>query len=173
MRLAIPERALVVLIGAAGSGKSTFARKHFRATEVLSSDFCRGLVSDDESDQTASKDAFEVLYFIAAKRLKRGRLTVIDATNVQRAARKSLLALAAKYRVPAVAIVLHVPERVCIERDRARAERHVGAAVVKKQARELRRSLDALPEEGFSQVHVLEGPEEIDSVVVKRKPQPA
>ncbi len=156
MRLAIPERALVLLMGAAGSGKSTFARKHFRPTEVLSSDVCRGLVSDDESDQSASKDAFEVLHLIAAKRLKRGRRTVIDATNVQRKARKSLLALAAKYRVPAVAIVLHVPERLCIERDRARVDRHVGAGVVKKQARELRKSLETLEQEGFRQVHVLE-----------------
>ena len=162
----------MVLIGAAGSGKSTFAKKHFRATEVLSSDFCRGLVSDDESDQAASKDAFEVLHFIAEKRLKRGRLTVIDATNVQRAARKSLLALAAKFGVPAVAIVLHLPERVCVERDRARVQRQVGAAVVKKQSRDLARSLGTLKEEGFQQVHVLEGPEGIDSVAVKRKPQP-
>ena len=79
----IPALSLVVLVGASGSGKSTFARTHFRATEVISSDFCRGLVSDDENDQAASKDAFEVLNFIAAKRLAAGRLTVIDATNVQ------------------------------------------------------------------------------------------
>jgi predicted kinase len=169
VRLAIPRRALVVLIGPAGSGKSTFAKKHFRATEILSSDFCRGLVADDESDQSASKDAFEVLYFIAAKRLKLGRLTVIDATNVQRSARKSLLTLARKYRVPAVAIVLDLPERLCIKRDRARPDRKVGGTVVKKQALDLRKSSSTLEDEGFRQIYTLRSPQEIDSVVIKRK----
>ena len=84
-------------IGASGSGKSTFARKHFKPTEVLSSDFCRGLVADDENDQTATKDAFEILHFIAAKRLAAGRLTVVDATNVQPEARKPLVELARQY----------------------------------------------------------------------------
>src|SRR5262249_18188233 len=81
MELKIPKLSLVVLIGPGGSGKSPFARKHFRHSEVLSSDFCRGLVSDDENDQAATMDAFEVLHYVASKRLARGRLTVIDATN--------------------------------------------------------------------------------------------
>src|SRR5215213_7847890 len=97
--LTIPNLSLVVLIGPSGSGKSTFARKHFRPTEVLSSDYCRGLVSDNENDQAATKDAFEVLQFIAAKRLAAGRLTVIDATNTQPEARKPLVALAREYHV--------------------------------------------------------------------------
>ena len=83
MTLSIPELSLLVLIGPSGCGKSTFARKHFNPTEILSSDFCRGLVCDDENDQSATNDAFEVLHFIAAKRLAAGKLTVIDATNVQ------------------------------------------------------------------------------------------
>src|ERR687888_1671385 len=112
MKLTIPELSLVVLVGASGCGKSTFARKHFLATEVLSSDFCRGLVSDDENDQAATKDAFEVLHFIAGKRLAAGRLTVIDATNVQPEARKELVALAREDDVLPVAIVLDPPERV-------------------------------------------------------------
>src|SRR5277367_1355879 len=106
----LPELSLVLLIGPSGCGKSTFARKHFRSTEIISSDYCRGLVSDDESDQSASKEAFEVLNFIAAKRLARGRLTVVDATNVQPEARKPLLALAREYHVFPVAIALNVPE---------------------------------------------------------------
>src|SRR3712207_8730442 len=111
MKLTIPELSLVVLIGASGSGKSTFARQHFKPTEVLSSDFCRGLVSDDENNQAATGDAFEVLHFIAAKRLARGLLTVVDATNVQADARKPLIALARKYHCLPVAIVLNLPER--------------------------------------------------------------
>src|SRR5438034_2921720 len=94
MRITIPELSLVLLIGASGSGKSTFAHQHFKLTEVLSSDFCRGLISDDENDQSATKDAFEVLHFVAAKRLAAGKMTVIDATNVQAEARKPLIALA-------------------------------------------------------------------------------
>src|SRR5438128_2475426 len=79
--LAIPELSLVALIGPSGCGKSTFARTHFTPFETLASDFCRGLVSNDENDQTATKDAFEALHFLAAKRLARGLLTVVDATN--------------------------------------------------------------------------------------------
>ena len=90
----VPALCLVVLIGASGSGKSTFARRHFAPTEVISSDFCRGLVADDENDQSASRDAFDVLHYIAGKRLAAGRLTVIDATNVQPEARKQLIAIA-------------------------------------------------------------------------------
>src|SRR6266853_255793 len=99
MKLTIPELSFVVLIGVSGSGKSTFARKHFRPTEVLSSDFFRGLVCDDEANQAASKDAFDLLHLAAARRLAWGRLTVIDATNVKPEARKPLLELAKQYHV--------------------------------------------------------------------------
>src|SRR5438034_7753484 len=94
VKLSIPKLSLVVLIGPSGSGKSTFARKHFLPTEVLSSGSCRALVSDEENNQAVTNDAFEVLHFIAAKRLALGRLTVIDATSVQPEARKPLVALA-------------------------------------------------------------------------------
>src|SRR5918997_1096675 len=112
MHLTIPEGALVVLIGPSGAGKSTFAKRHFRPTEVLSSDACRALVADWETDQAATPEAFEVLHFIAAKRLAAGRLTVIDATNVQPEARRPLLALAKEHDALAVAIVLNMPERL-------------------------------------------------------------
>ena len=101
MKITIPKLSLVVLIGPSGSGKSTFARKHFLPTEVLSSDCCRGLVSDDENNQAATNDAFEVLHFIAAKRLALGRLTVVDATNVQPEARKPLVAAGPGVSLPA------------------------------------------------------------------------
>jgi len=116
MDLSIPELSLVVLIGVTGSGKSTFARTHFKPTEVISSDFCRGLVADDENDQSATKAAFEVLQFIAGQRLKAGRLTVVDATNVQPEARRELVALAREHDVLPAAIVLDLPEKLCAER---------------------------------------------------------
>src|ERR1700726_639462 len=113
MRLSVPRLSLVVLIGPSGSGKSTFARKHFLPTEVLSSDACRALVSDEENNQTVTNDAFAVLHFIAAKRLALGRLTVIDATNVQPESRKPLVELARQYHCLPVAIVLNISEKIC------------------------------------------------------------
>src|SRR5215218_1238342 len=97
MNLTIPELSLVVLVGVSGSGKSTFAARHFAPTQVLSSDVCRGLVADDENDQAASPDAFDVLHYIAGKRLRAGRLTVVDATNVQVESRRSLIELAREH----------------------------------------------------------------------------
>src|SRR6266704_3639995 len=123
MIVTIPELSLVVLIGASGSGKSSFARKHFKPTEVLSSDFCRGLVSDDENSQAATNDAFEVLHFIAAKRLTAGKLVVIDATNVQPEARKPIIALGRQFHCIPVAIVFDLPEKLCHERNRNRPDR--------------------------------------------------
>ena len=108
--------AVVALVGASGSGKSSFARKHFRPTEVLSSDFCRGLVSDDENSQAATNDAFEVLHFIASKRLTAGKLVVVDATNVQPEARKSIIALARQYHCLPVAIVFDLPRSFATNR---------------------------------------------------------
>lgn len=169
MKITVPELSLVVLMGASGCGKSTFAHKHFKSTEVLSSDFCRGLVADDENDQTVSKQAFEVLHFIARKRLDMGRLTVIDATNVQSEARKPLIALAKEMHVLAVAIVLNVPEKVCLDRNRHRPDRDFGPHVVRNQSRDLRQSLRGLEREGFRQVHIL-SPDEIDTVEVGRQP---
>ena len=104
----VPVMGLVVLVGVSGSGKSTFARDHFKATEVVSSDFCRGLVADDENDQAATPDAFDVLHYIVGTRLRRGLLTVVDATNVQRPARASLIKLARSHDVLVDAIVLDV-----------------------------------------------------------------
>jgi polynucleotide kinase-phosphatase len=166
--IGVPALSLVVLVGASGSGKSTFARKHFLGTEVISSDVCRGLVSDDENDQAATKDAFEVLHFIAAKRLAAGRLTVIDATNVQPDARKELIALAREYDVLPVAIVLDPPEAVCVARNELRPDRQFGKQVVVRQRSQLRRGLKSLKREGFRSVHTLSSVEEIDAVSIER-----
>ena len=170
MNIKIPKLAVVVLIGPSGSGKSTFARQHFRSTEVLSSDSCRGMVSDDENDQSVTKDAFEVLRFVAGKRLALGRLTVIDATNVQPEARKPLVELARQFHCLPVAIVLDMPERVCQERNQGRQDRAFGPHVVRNQSSQLRRSLRALRKEGFRHVFVLEKPEDVEEATVERVP---
>jgi protein phosphatase len=165
--LPVTDLSLVVLIGASGSGKSTFARKHFKPTEVISSDFCRGLVADDENDQSASGDAFDLLHYIASKRLAAGRRTVVDATSVQQESRRQLIELAKKYDVLPVAIVLDVPEDVCAERNAARTDRaDMPRRVIQRHIRELRRSLRHLEREGFRKVHVLRGVEEIESAEV-------
>ena len=168
MTIAIPELSLVVLIGATGSGKSTFAARHFLPTEVLSSDFCRGLVADDENDQSATGPAFDVLHFIAGKRLDAGRLTVVDATNVQREARAPLVELARAHDVLPVAIVLDLPERVCEERNAARPDREFGRHVLRRQRQQLRRSIKGLQREGFRRVVVLRSPEEVEAAEVQR-----
>ena len=170
--LPVTDLSLVVLIGASGSGKSTFARKHFKPTEVISSDFCRGLVADDENDQSASKDAFDVLHHIAGKRLAAGRLTVVDATNVQSESRKQLVQLARQYDVLPIAVVLDMPEELCQARNAARPDRAgMPRHVVQRHRRELRRSLRGLEREGFRKVHVLRTEEEADTaeVVLERR----
>jgi protein phosphatase len=164
----VPELSLVVLIGASGAGKSTFARARFLPTEVISSDFCRGLVADNENDQSASKDAFDVLHYIAGKRLAAGRLTVIDATNVQQESRKHLLHLAREHDVLPVAIVLDVPEQVCVRRNADRPDRPFGAHVIRRQRDQLRRGLRELEREGFRRVHILRSEPEISTAVVSR-----
>ncbi|MGW0898754.1 polynucleotide kinase-phosphatase, partial [Streptomyces goshikiensis] len=165
--LPVTDLSLVVLIGATGSGKSTFARKHFKPTEVLSSDYCRGLVADDENDQSASKDAFDVLHHIAGKRLAAGRLTVVDATSVQQEARRQLVQLARAHDVLPIAIVLDMPEEVCAERNAARPDRSgLPRAVIQRHRRDLRRSLRGLEREGFRKVHVLRTPEEAEAAEI-------
>jgi protein phosphatase len=165
----IPELALVALVGASGSGKSTFARNQFGRYEVISSDTCRGLVADDENDQSATADAFDVLSYIAGKRLAAGRLTVIDATNVQREARRHLVDLAKAHDVLPVAIVLDLPEALCVARNADRPDRDFGSHVIRRQRDQLRRSLRGLAKEGFRRVHVLRSVEEVAATTVVRE----
>ncbi|MFE0462887.1 polynucleotide kinase-phosphatase [Kitasatospora sp. NPDC058965] len=166
-RLPVTDLSLVVLVGTSGAGKSSFARKHFKPTQVISSDFCRGLVSDDENDQSASAEAFELLHHIVGKRLAAGRLTVVDATNVQQGARKQLVALARAHDVLPIAIVLDVPPGVCAERNRQRPDRDFGDHVIPRQHRELRRSLAGLEREGFRKVHHLRGAAEVEAAEIE------
>lgn len=170
MNLTIPDPSLVILIGPAGAGKSTFAAKHFLSTEVVSSDFCRALVSDDENNMAATPAAFRVLHAIAGERLQTRRLTVIDATSVDPDSRKPLVALALKHGSLPVAIVFDVPEEVCVERNRGRAARRLSARVVHRQWDEMHLSTQSLHEEGFHQVHVLDSVAAADAATVVRQP---
>jgi len=170
MKISIPNLSLVALIGPSGSGKTTFARKHFLPTEVLSSDACRGMVSDDENNQAVTNEAFALLHYIAGQRLALGRLTVIDATNVQPETRKPLVELARKYHCLPVAVVLNLPERLCQDRNRSRDERDFGPHVIRQQHSHLRRSLRGLAKEGFRHVFVLESPEEVEAATLERVP---
>jgi|SRR5437879_8233588 len=165
VRITLPGCSLVLLIGPAGSGKTSFATAHFRPTEAVSSDFCRAMVADDESDQSATDAAFEILHLVVHHRLRRRRLTVVDATNVRPADRRGLLELARKHAAPAVAIVFDIAEEVCVERDRGRAGRTVGAAVIHRQRQAMLRSLPDLEAEGFATVYRLGSPEAEVSVV--------
>src|SRR5580658_2238263 len=170
MKITIPELSVVVLIGPSGCGKSTFGRKNFLPTEIVSSDACRGLVSDNENDQSATNDAFDLLHVIVRKRLGRGKLTVIDATNVQPEARKSLVELAREYHVLPVAVVFDLPERLCQDRNVSRPDRQFGSHVIRNQAQQMRRSLRGLEREGFRYVFKLSSPEEVDAATIERQP---
>ncbi|MFT3872647.1 MAG: polynucleotide kinase-phosphatase [Nocardioides sp.] len=168
-QVTVPAMGLVVLVGVSGSGKSTFARAHFKPTEIVSSDFCRGLVADDENDQSATPDAFDVLHYIVGTRLRRGLLTVVDATNVQQASRAALVKLAKSHDVLVDAIVLDVPESLAIERNAQRSDRNFGSHVIARQQRDLKRSLGRLKKEGFRRVHVLRGTDQIDGAEIVRE----
>lgn len=161
----VPEMGLVVLVGVTGSGKSHFARRHFTPTQVVSSDHCRGVVSDDENDQSASGDAFDLLHYIVGKRLRRGLLTVVDATNVQSRSREALLRIAKEHDVMSVAIVLDVPESLAAARNAVRPERNLPPHVIPRQRRELRRGMRDLARQ-FRRHHVLTGAGEIDAATI-------
>ncbi|MEW2474573.1 polynucleotide kinase-phosphatase [Micromonospora gifhornensis] len=165
--LGVPELALVALVGVSGSGKSTFARRHFAPNQVLSSDAFRAMVADDENDQSASADAFDALHYVAGKRLRAGRLTVVDATNLQPHARAALVRVAREHDVLPVAIVLDVPEALAWARTEARADRTFGKQVLARMSRDLRRTYAQLAREGFRKVHVLRGVDEIDAAQIR------
>jgi protein phosphatase len=168
--LDLPAPGLVLLVGPSGSGKSTFAARHFAPTEVVSSDRCRAWVADDENDQSATADAFTVLHQLVGTRLARGRLTVVDATNVQPAARAPLLALARRCALPATAVVFDLPEAVLAERRTTRTDRRVPEEAVHRQREQLHRALEALPREGFAAVHVLRDAGAVAVADVRRVP---
>lgn len=164
MEITVPQLSLVLLVGVSGSGKSSFAKKHFEKYEIVSSDECRGIVSNDENSLDATQDAFELVHYIIAKRLKQGLLTVVDATNVQADGRKKLIQLAHDYHTLPVAIVLDLPEKVCQKRNEERSDRNFGNHVIRNQKQQLKRSLRGLKREGFRKIYTLKSVEEVDAV---------
>jgi len=176
VEIILPEPSLVVLIGAAGSGKSTFAARHFAPTEVLSSDRYRAILAGDEADQSVTKAAFARLHRDLTSRLLAGVLTVVDATNVEPSARRALLVRARTAGVPALAIVLDLPDTIVLARNAARRPRTVDESVIHRHLARLRRSLDGpgpgLGTEGFAAITTLHDPTEVDQVVIRRDPGP-
>ena len=161
MHIVIPTNSLVVMIGVSGSGKSTFAKQHFAATQIVSSDFCRALICDDENDQSVNQAAFELLHWLVAKRLALGKFTVVDATNVKAASRQPLLELAKSYNIPAIAIVLNFALEFCLQQNLQRTHRVVPAEIIAEQFQELQTSIPMLADEGFQLVHVLSSPNQV------------
>ncbi len=164
MTLNFPELSLVVLVGASGSGKSTFAKKWFKPSEIVSSDACRMMLSNDENTPGISEDAFELLHFIIAKRLKRGLLTVVDATNVNSQYRKQLVALAREYHILPVAIILNMSDRVCQDRNKARTDRVLPPRAIKGQMLTLKSGISKIREEGFRRHFEFRTPEAVDGI---------
>lgn len=172
MTVTIPRLCLLLLVGPSGAGKTTFATRHFKSTEVVSSDECRALVSDDPNDQRATNDAFDLLHLIVDRRLARGRLTVVDATNVQPSARSILVRLAKERHVEPVALVFEMPKDLLLDRARTRTDRRIEPEVVVKHQEQLLRSIASLSREGIDQVITLSGIDQIDGVSVERAPLP-
>lgn len=164
----IPEVCLVAMIGATSSGKTQFANKYFRPTEVLSSDFFRAMISDSENDQAISKEAFDLLFYAADKRLTNMKLTVIDATNIHKESRAQIIALARKQNVHAVAIVLNLPEELLQERNRQRPERNLSPKVISAHCREVKKAIRYLKRDGFRYVYVIDSLEQLENVEIIR-----
>jgi protein phosphatase len=176
VEILIPDPSLVVLVGAAGAGKTTFAARHFAPDEILSSDRFRAIVSGDEANQAATKAAFVILHEALERRLANGRLAVIDATSIEPSARRALSARARAAGIPVMAIVLDLPAATVLARNAARPARVVDMAVVRRQLDRLRGSLDGpdpvIEREGFAGVVVLRDPAEVDLVTIRRQSGP-
>ena len=150
MTVRLPDPCLVVLVGASGAGKSHWAAQWFAPDQVVSSDRLRAVVGAGEDDMRASKDAFEVLDLIVAKRLRRRLTTVVDSTGLDAKRRAAWLALAERHGVAAHAVLFEVGERVARERARGMG---VPGKVVTAQLRDVATVGEALQAEAFAAVH--------------------
>jgi protein phosphatase len=164
----LPADALVILLGISGSGKTTLAARCFAPDEILASDAFRARVSGDEADQSATAAAFRLLHAALEERMAHGLLTVVDATNTQTWARRLLLAIAGRHGRPSAAIVLDLPLAVCLERNARRAARRVPPAVIRRQQRELLRTLEDLRHEGHTTVVMLPDVASAEALTIDR-----
>jgi protein phosphatase len=169
LTLVIPEPSLVLLVGPSGAGKSTFARAHFRPTEILSSDDLRAWVADNPDDQDASADAFRILAQLLNGRLRRRLTAVVDATNLRARNRRSLATVAARYGVPVVAIVFDFADEAYFANNAYRPDRRVRNDVVADQIALLRQATVDLLAEGYAAVYVLSDPGRVESVSIERR----
>lgn len=165
----LPHRTLLVLAGPAGSGKSTFALQRFAPTMIVSSDYCRALVSDDENNQRVNRDAFDLFYYIIHKRMYQNRFTVADSTALQPEARQRLLDLAHRHGYLTCLLIFNVPEQICRVRNQQRA-RKVEEQVHAYHAGLLQQTLQAAPREGWNHLYVLP-PEQIDVTTIEIETQ--
>jgi predicted kinase len=148
----IPDPALVVLIGATGSGKSTFAAT-WNPSQVLELDAFRAMVSDSAGDQAATADAVAALRTVLEARLARKKTTILDATNVERAVRVGLVQAARRHGVPAVAVLMGTPVSLCVIRQTARTpDRAVPVDTVRAQHAAAVTAYPGLRNEGFDHV---------------------
>jgi len=162
-RISIPRNTLVVLCGPAGCGKSTFAARHFLVTQIVSSDECRALVSDDPANQRVSGHAFDLMHFIIEKRLTLARLTVADATHLERRDRRRLIKIARWFNFKTAVFIFNIPLEICIARNSQRA-RKVPEEALRRQFEMLEATLASIDREGFDYVYVLD---ERDQEIVK------
>jgi protein phosphatase len=168
MVIEVPELALVVVVGPQGSGRAALARRLFGPTEVVSEAMCRAMVADDPHEPSAVADADEVLRLVVGKRLARGRLTAVDAPNVQGAARARLLEVAKAHHVPAVAVVLDLPLDACLARGAEEGGHRVDEDEVRRQHELVHRAVDDLRAEGFRRVHVLTSDDDVAGAELRR-----
>jgi predicted kinase len=174
-RIILPQRALIVLCGPAGAGKSTFAHtfveqhKHqgYRTTSIVSSDYCRALLCDDETNQQVNRDTFDLFYYLINKRMFYGRLTIADSTALQKEARQRLLELAARHHYSTCLFVFNMTLETCMQYDQHQARgRIVGEKVIVYHLGLLQQALEAIPQEGWQQVHMLDEHHPFPDIIV-------
>jgi len=168
MIMKIPELSLILLVGATSSGKTTFAKRYFKDSEIVSSDYCRKMLSDDENDMEITKSAFELLHYIVNERLKNYKLTVVDATNLNKEARYGLLEIAKKNNVLSVAIILDTDEKICLERNSVRVDRNIKSGIVKTHIRKVKSAKKYLKKEGFKYIYQICSTDELENIAIER-----
>ncbi len=167
MEITIPNPSLTALIGPAGSGKSSFAKKHFQTTEIISSDHCRALVSDHENNQWATSEAFDLVHTIAGKRLKLRRLTAIDATSIDPESRNPLISLAKKFYIRPIAIAFNLPLNILLKRNQHRTGRNLPEEILRKQFSTFQKWLHHTKKEGFKDIYILDSERAVEETVLR------